>query len=174
MPSYVVDTSSLVNLEQYYPNAAFSALRDAVGSLAEAGRMIAPTQVCAELSSKNDDISGWAKLHKAMFKKNTSAVIKFAIKLADKYRTMRGTSAVVEKADPYVIALAYYRARETLTGGWVVVTEEGSGPGQIPEILRLQIEPLQAGGCNTGGRVVVWLARKKRAAVRRSRTVCRS
>lgn len=115
MPSYVVDTSSLVNLEQYYPNAAFAALWDAIGSLAEAGRMIAPTQVCAELSSKNDDISKWARRHKAMFKKNTSDVIKFAIKLADKYRAMRGTSAIVEKADPHVIALAYYRAKETLT-----------------------------------------------------------
>lgn len=136
MPSYVVDTSSLVNLEQYYPNAAFSALWDGVGSLAEAGRMIAPTQVCKELSSKNDDISKWARRHKAMFKKNTSDVIKLAMKLADEYRTMRGTSAIVEKADPYVIALAYYRAQETLTDKWIVVTEEGSGPGQIPKILK--------------------------------------
>ena len=136
MLNYVVDTSSLVNLRQHYPSVAFMALWNRVGTLADEGRMIAPEQVCAELSSKDDELSGWAKQHKAMFMKNSDDMVKFATSLADKYRTMRSVNTAVEKADPHVIALAYHRSRETLADKWIVVTEEGNEPGQIPKISK--------------------------------------
>ena len=137
MPNYVVDTSSLVNLRQYYPSAAFSALWDKLGSLAKAEKMIAPIQVYRELKSKDDELLEWAKQHKTMFKKNRNDEIKFAATLTDKYRAMRSTDSAVEKADPLVIAMAYNRSRGRLDGEWVVVTEEGDGSGQIPQILKV-------------------------------------
>ena len=137
MRNYVVDTSSLINLQQYYPSAAFAALWDKVGSLAEAGRMIAPVQVYAELKSKDDELSKWAGRHSSMFKQNSSDQIKFATMLADKHKEMRSGDFAMERADPYVISLAHDKAGETLDSEWVVVTEEGGGPGQIPRISRL-------------------------------------
>ena len=137
MPNYVVDTSSLVNLQQYYPSAAFAALWDKMGLLAETGRMIAPMQVYNELKPKDDELLKWTKQHKTMFKQSKSDEIKFATKLADDYREMKSKDSTMDRADPYVIALAHSRSNETLGVEWIVVTEEGGGPGQIPRISEL-------------------------------------
>ena len=136
LQDYVADTSSLINLQQYYPRPAFSALWDNVGSLIREGRMVAPMQVLKELESKDDDLLGWARQHKTMFQKNKNVDIKFATMLANKYSTMRNKNVAVERADRYVIALAHRLTHERLTGKWVVVTEEGDGLSQIPQISK--------------------------------------
>ena len=136
MVKYVVDTSSLINLRQYYPRAAFSALWDRVGSLIVKERMIAPTQVSKELKRKDDDILKWINEHGTMFKKSSEGEVKFATRLAKQYKKMKKRNFVVEKADLYVIALAHHRASETLGDKWAVVTEEGNRQGQIPWISK--------------------------------------
>lgn len=136
MPNYVYDTSSLINIKQYYPRVAFLSLWNKIGSLAETGRLAAPIQVLRELESKNDELLAWAMKHRRMFQKNSAVEVKFAAMLAGKYSAMTTTDSATERADPYVIALAHYRTYETLTGEWAVVTEEADKAGRMPQISK--------------------------------------
>ena len=136
MTKYVVDTSSLINLTRHYPRKAFSGLWKNIEALVEEGSMVAPLRVYKEIERKNDEIFEWSQAHKFMFKKEVDDVEKAAAKLIKKYKSMSSRDTSIEKADPYVIALAHYIATNTLAEKPVVVTEEGTRRNQIPQIAR--------------------------------------
>ena len=49
------------------------------------GRLAAPLQVYKEIRQKNDELSGWAVEHKAVFKKSTDRIEKVAARLASEH-----------------------------------------------------------------------------------------
>lgn len=137
MPWCVVDTSSLVDIVRRYPEVVFPGLWKKIDALVVEGRMTAPWQVYEEIEQKHDELFGWAKNHMTMFEKNTYQTRQFAVKLSKKHRQMSSRHAGAERADPFVIALAYYTPSDLPGGRAILVTEESTKTGRIPQIASL-------------------------------------
>lgn len=137
MHGYVVDTSSLIDIVRHYPEVVFPGLWKKIDALVVEGRMTAPWQVYKEIEQKHDELYGWARNRMVMFKKNTRHVAQFAAKLSKEHRQMSGRHASVERADPYVIALAYHTPSDLPGGKAILVTEERTKAGQISQIASL-------------------------------------
>lgn len=134
MRRYVVDTSSLVELAQRYPQAKFPALWSGIGALVAGGSVSAPWQVYKEIERKDDELFKWAHEHKEMFEKGGDEVVDLAAKLMKEHKKMGNRDVNVERADAYVVAQAHHMTAGRFGEEPVVVTEEGDGPGQIPRV----------------------------------------
>jgi hypothetical protein len=135
---YCVDTSALIDLNYLYPRSVFPTLWRNMDILVEGDRLIAPSDVLEELKRGDDDLTGWAKKQKRMFRpqnaellREVSEILKVVPDLADPDRIRP------VHADPFVVALArieHQRAQtELLSAGCAVVCHEGRGK------LRLRI-----------------------------------
>ena len=102
---YIIDTSSLVKLNKNNPLDVFPSIWKHLESLVDSDRLIAPKEVLNEINQNDDQLSGWAKKQKKMFKNPTSTQIKI---VRDILRESPSLIDVDRKfdADPWVISLA--------------------------------------------------------------------
>jgi len=146
---YVVDTSSLVNVQRTYPLGVFPGVWEQMGELARAGRLISAREVLNELERGGDDeIYKWAKDHRLMFQDPDGEQIEVAREIVNdpQFQELFDIDSETPDADPFVIALATVRQRQALASMFprkhiVVADEARAQPGRkprIPDVCRNQ------------------------------------
>ena len=137
---YVVDTSSLVNVQRTYPLAVFPGVWDQLAELAQAGRLISAREVLNELERGGDDeIYKWAKDYKFMFQDPDGEQIEVTKEIVNhpQFGGLFDIDSETPDADPFVIALAAVQQRRgsIFPSQHVVVADEARvRPGQKPRI----------------------------------------
>ncbi|CAD6491793.1 MAG: hypothetical protein FFODKBPE_00214 [Candidatus Argoarchaeum ethanivorans] len=102
---YIIDTSSLVQLNRNNPLDVFPTIWKKLEALIKENRLVAPKEVLLEISQNDDQLNKWAKNQKKMFKNLTQKQIEIVKKILDKFPSLIDVERKYD-ADPWVIALA--------------------------------------------------------------------
>jgi len=122
---YVVDTSSMIALEQY-PIDIFKSLWTNLEKLVKNNQLISPKEALEELKKKDDEIARWAKKNKKMFKTITQQQSAKVKEILAKFPALIDPNKETPDADPFLIALSLEKTQQqTLTQTQrVVVAQE--------------------------------------------------
>ncbi len=118
----VFDTSAYLNgRRDHYPPATFPSVWEVVSDGMADGRIVAAREVYRELTTKDDDIAGWAKERAEVFVEPSEDVQR----AAGAVYALFPNPGRRDGADPFVIAEAQVR-------GFTVVTYEGRSFSGVP------------------------------------------
>jgi len=124
---YIIDTSSLIELNRHNPIDVFPSVWKNMESLISKGLLVAPKEVLNEIIERDDQLSKWAKKQNNFFREPTEKQIKILKGILKDYPSLVKDDRRHD-ADPWVIALAIEMAsssQKTLTPiKRIVVTEE--------------------------------------------------
>jgi len=101
---YVIDTSSLIDLNYRYPVDVFPGIWKNLETLISKGFLISPREVLKEI--KDDSLREWAKNQKKLFKELNTLQINIVKEILKKYPSLAMPDKDGPQADPFVIALA--------------------------------------------------------------------
>ena len=125
---YIIDTSSLIELNRRYPIDVFPSLWKNVEGLIDRGLLISHKEVLKEISYRDDALKKWATKQKKLFKELTLKQIQIVKEILKKYPSLAKSDNESAAADPFVIALAVElgsEAQKTLfEKARIIVTEE--------------------------------------------------
>jgi hypothetical protein len=133
---YVLDTSSLIVLKNYY-RTTFPSLWTGIEQMIANGTLVSTREVFNELQAYNDVdfIRDWAATHKSIFKTPTNTELQFVARIfqVPHFQALIGSRQLLKGtpvADPFVIAAA-----ASLPDG-CVVTQERLKPhaAKIPNV----------------------------------------
>lgn len=149
MNLYIIDTSSLIELKNTYPQDIFPTLWEKIDELIKQKRLIAPSEVQKEIEQGDDELNKWAKDRQQMFIDFTEIQFKKIKEILKKYPNLAKEDKTQPNADPWIIALALeYSERKTLWQKKIyIITEESKTKNnKIPTIAKVlsnnQIESL--------------------------------
>ena len=124
---YIIDTSSLIELNKHNPMDIYPGVWKNMGGLVRSKQLIAPKEVLNEIAQTDDLLSEWAKVHGQMFVEPTETQIEIVKEILEKYPSLIKLDRKYD-ADPWIIALAIEMNRSkqsTLVEiKRIVVTEE--------------------------------------------------
>jgi len=103
--SYVIDSSSLIDLNRYSPIDVFPSVWKNLESLISQDRLVAPLEVLNEITQKDDQLSKWVKEQANFFRDITEKQIEIARDILKSYPSMVRVDRKYD-ADSWVIALA--------------------------------------------------------------------
>lgn len=103
---YVIDTSSLIELNRRYPIDVFPNLWKNVEGLISKGFLISPEEVRKELLVKDDSLKEWVTRQRHLFKPLTAKQIEIVRDIIQKFPSLAEHEKEIPVADPFVIALA--------------------------------------------------------------------
>lgn len=127
---YVIDSSSLIELNRRYPIDVFPTLWKNVEKLIGKGFLISHKEVLKEISIMDDSLNKWAKQQKKFFKELDEKQMEIVRQILAKYPSLAKSDNETAAADPFVIALAVEmgsNSQQTLfqtVKGRIIVTEE--------------------------------------------------
>jgi len=125
---YLIDTSSLIELNRRYPIDVFPTLWKNVEGLIDKGLLISHKEVLKEISHMDDALKRWATKQKKLFKELTPKQMQIVREIEKKYPSLAKSDNETAAADPFVIALAVELGsdpQKTLfEEGRIMVTEE--------------------------------------------------
>ena len=127
---YVIDSSSLIELNRRYPIDVFPTLWRNVESSINKGLLISHKEVLKEISMRDDSLKKWAKKQKNLFKELDKRQIPIVREILVKYPSLAKIDNESTAADPFVIALAVELRNDpqktlfTTAKGKIIVTEE--------------------------------------------------
>jgi hypothetical protein len=126
--SYIIDTSSLVQLKRTNPMDIFPGVWSNLEKLATAGLLYCPEEVLREVTNRDDELKEWAHRNKVMFRRLTESQMSKVVEIETKYPSLVDPEKETPVADPFVIALALQPNRQTtivpVERKIIVVTEE--------------------------------------------------
>lgn len=102
---YIIDSSSLIELNRHNPLDVFPSLWKKIESLIDLGLLVSHREVFNEISKQDDQLSEWAKRNRKMFKEITTKQIKIVKEILNKYPSLIKIERQYD-ADPWIIALA--------------------------------------------------------------------
>ena len=124
---YIIDTSSLIELNQHNPMDVFPGVWQKIEGLINSSRLFAPREVYDEISRIDDLLFDWSKKQHKMFIEPTVEQITIVKEILTKYPSLIRIDRKYD-ADPWVIAVAIEMIRspqQTLIKiKRLVVTEE--------------------------------------------------
>ena len=126
--TYVVDTSALIDFNLWYPKTAFPSLWEKFGKLTMT-RIVSPEQVRNEIDESNDVVWNWCREHGRVFHKADEGMLRTVEKINNTY-ALDVKKRIVERADPYVIALA---VRIRALNEPVIITHENRTKPKDPD-----------------------------------------
>jgi len=97
---YVIDSSSLIELNVKYPIDVFLSLWKNIELLINHGVLIAPKEVLKEISVFDDSLKKWAMKQKKLFKDFTENQIKIVTEILRKYPSLAKPDSELPAADP--------------------------------------------------------------------------
>lgn len=103
---YIIDTSSLIELNRRYPIDVFPTLWKNVEGLINKGLLISHKEVLKEISHMDDALKKWAQKQKKFFKELTPKQMQIVKEILKKYPSLAKSNNEKAAADPFVIALA--------------------------------------------------------------------
>ncbi len=127
---YVIDSSSLIELNRRYPIDIFPNLWKNIKETIDKGFLVSPEEVRKEVLALDDSLKDWIAKQKKLFKPLTSKQIEIAREIIRRYPSLAEVDKEIPAADPFVIALAVELENDpqkTLTEtikGRIIVTEE--------------------------------------------------
>ena len=130
MNYYVIDSSSLIELNRRYPIDVFPGLWRNVESLIKKGLFISPKEVLKEISVMDDSLKKWASKQKELFRELSEKQMEIVREILRKYPSLAKSDNETAAADAFVIALAVElgtNPQKTLLPtikGRIIVTEE--------------------------------------------------
>ncbi len=131
---YIIDTSSLIELNRHNPMDVYPGVWHNIENLIRQNRLLAPKEVYKEISRKDDILFDWVKNNNKIFVEPTNEQIDIVRELLKKYPSMIRLDRIYD-ADPWVIAMAIDMAQSkqsTLVKiKKIVVTEEKIRGNQI-------------------------------------------
>ena len=124
---YIMDTSSLVELNRHNPIDVFPSVWNNLESLSKKGLLVAPTEVLSEVKERDDELAFWAKRNNSIFRPPTKRQVEILKDILKNYPALVKEDRKYD-ADAWVVALAV----EMTTGAQqtivqikrIVVTEE--------------------------------------------------
>ena len=124
---YIMDTSSLVELNRHNPIDVFPSVWNNLESLSKKGLLVAPAEVLSEVKERDDELASWAKRNNRIFRPPTKKQIEILKDVLKNYPALVKEDRKYD-ADAWVVALAVEMAtgsQQTLIQiKRVVVTEE--------------------------------------------------
>jgi hypothetical protein len=125
--NYIMDSSSLIELNRHNPIDVFPSVWKNMESLISKGLLVAPIEVLHEITERDDQLAKWAKKQSNFFRAPTEKQIEILKEILKDYPSMVREDRKYD-ADPWVIALAIEMttdSQQTLTPiKRIVVTEE--------------------------------------------------
>ena len=125
--NYIMDSSSLIELNRHNPVDIFPSLWKNMESLISKGLLVAPIEVLNEITERDDQLAKWAREQTSFFRAPTQRQIEILKDVLKAYPSMVREDRKYD-ADPWVIALAkemITAPQQTLTSiKRIVVTEE--------------------------------------------------
>ncbi len=124
---YIIDTSSLIELNQRHPVDVFPSVWRKIEDLINSNRLFAPREVYDEISRIDDLLFDWSKKQPKMFIEPTVEQITIVKEILSKYPSLIRIDRKYD-ADPWVIAVAIEMIRNPQQAlekiKRIVVTEE--------------------------------------------------
>ncbi len=124
---YIMDTSSLVELNRHNPIDVFPSVWNSLESLSKKGLLVAPAEVLAEIKERDDELASWAKRNNSIFRHPTKKQIETLKDILKNYPALVKEDRKYD-ADAWVVSLAVEMAtgaQQTLIQiKRIVVTEE--------------------------------------------------
>jgi Domain of unknown function (DUF4411) len=102
---YIIDTSSLVELNKHNPMDVYPGVWQRIEQLIGNLRMLAPREVFYEISRMDDQLKEWAKKQGKLFVDPTQRQIELVKEILQKYPSLINIGRPYD-ADPWVIALS--------------------------------------------------------------------
>ena len=125
--NYIMDSSSLIELNRHNPIDIFPSVWKNMESLISKGLLVAPIEVLNEITERDDQLAKWAKEQTSFFRAPTQRQIEILKDILKAYPSMVREDRKYD-ADPWVIALAIEmttNSQQTLVPiKRIVVTEE--------------------------------------------------
>lgn len=127
---YVIESSSLIELNRRYPIDVFPSLWKNAETLIIKGQLISHKEVLKEISVMDDALKKWAKKQRKFFKELDERQMEIVKEILKKYPSLAKSDNETAAADPFVIALAVEMGsdpQKTLfqtAKGRIIVTEE--------------------------------------------------
>jgi hypothetical protein len=139
-PKYVIDTCSLIKLQEDYPSDVFPAVWDTMNDLALSGILISSAEVLEELrdgDSKNDEILEWAENHLGIFYPLDGFIQTKAIEILGTFDNIVDLKKKKSSADAFVIATAIMNACIVVSDESITNNLPGSGKRvKIPDVCK--------------------------------------
>jgi protein associated with RNAse G/E len=141
---YCIDTSSLIELKEKYPQTIFTNLWNNIDELIQKGRIIAPLEVKKEIEKGDDELKSWVKNKKRnkMFIKPDKFQVEKAKEILSKYSFLAKPDKVDDvNADPWLISLVVKKLDEEkdilFKNKYIIVTEESQiRINRIPSVCK--------------------------------------
>ena len=125
--SYIMDSSSLIELNRHNPIDVFPSVWKNMESLISKSLLVAPIEVLYEITERDDQLAKWAKTQTSFFRDPTEKQIELLKGILKSYPSMIREDRKYD-ADPWVIALAKEMTTNTqqtlIQIKRIVVTEE--------------------------------------------------
>ena len=102
---YIMDSSSLIELNRHNPIDVFPSVWKNMESLISKGLLVAPTEVLYEIMERDDQLAKWAKEQTSFFRAPTQKQIEILKDILKAYPSMVREDRKYD-VDPWVIALA--------------------------------------------------------------------
>ncbi|MBN1389487.1 MAG: DUF4411 family protein [Candidatus Thermoplasmatota archaeon] len=131
---YIIDTSSLVELNKHNPMDVYQSVWERIEQLIRNGRLLAPKEVFLEISRIDDQLKEWSESRDRFFVEPTQRQIELVKDILQKYPSLIEVDRPFD-ADPWVIALTIELTtspqRTLMTIKRIAVTEEKLRGNQI-------------------------------------------
>lgn len=104
---YIIDTSSLIEIQRQYPSDIFPSVWSHIHELAISGRLVAPVEVKKELLEGYDLLLNWVNDHETIFLEVDEDLIVTTQEILRQFpRIADAESDKLHHADPFVVGLA--------------------------------------------------------------------
>ena len=139
MDIYIIDTSSLIEMKNKYPQDVFPTVWQRMDELYRAGRLIAPLKVKEEI--KDDELIEWLKNKEKIFIKSDKEQCDIVKEILKNFPYLaKPEKPDAPNADPWIIALALELKKEEQEkllpeNEYIIITEESkTKPNKIPGV----------------------------------------
>jgi hypothetical protein len=121
---YCIDSSTLMNFEDRFPEDVFSGIWEDLDELAANNRLLSHREVYEEIQQGSGFLTEWTKQRREIFLDHTPEQAAFIGEIVNKFPALSGAQKTTPyEADPWLIALSLCAGKS-----WTVVTDESPKP----------------------------------------------
>ena len=131
---YILDTSSLIELQETYPQSSFPTVWSNFESLVTSNQLISPIEVYNEIMPSNTFLDSWRNTNQNIFIQNTSTILSHVSEIMNQFPKLVDPNKTGPVADPFIIALARSSTSNITNSTPVILTQEKNRGVRIPTV----------------------------------------